>query len=194
MNDINITVTPGPTVFNTDNQAMHKYLTIGVKYSQNIDNDIDNDIDIDSSNYNLIEEMMLRIKTEILKIKKNKLESLDDKNSQNEFDTSIISLTDNFFEYLKNNDTKIQAIRVSLNDYDQDHKEQKLRTLKTKMMVITADEQSMKDTFDTIVKQLYYEFGDTVIDLYSVILTPKMYKIINTIPVEYRGVLIRVKK
>ena len=189
MNDINVTVTPGPTVFSPDNKSMSKYLTVGIKYCPEIERNIQDDI----SDTNLMEEMLLRIKNEVLKLKEQKLESMADKNST-DFDSGIISLTDKFFEYLKNNETKIQAIRVSLNDYDQDHKEQKLRTLKTKMMVVTADEQSMEDTFDTIVKQLYYEFGDTVIDLYSVILTPKMYKIINNIPVEYRGVLIRVKK
>lgn len=190
MNDINVTVTPGPTVFSPDNQTMSKYITVGVKYCPDVERSIEDDI----NDTELMEEMMLRIKNEILKLKGNKLKSLEDENLSPEFDNSVISLTDKFFEYLKNNDTKIQAIRVSLNDYDQDHKEQKLRTLKTKMMVVTADEQSMDDTFDTIVKQLYYEFGDTVIDLYSVILTPKIYKIINNVPVECRGVLIRVKK
>jgi len=190
MNDINVTVTPGPTVFSPDNQTMSKYITVGVKYCPDVEQSLEEDInDVD-----LMEQMLLRIKNEILKLKEQKLESAGDQFLAQEFDSGIISLTDKFFEYLKNNDTKIQAIRVSLNDYDQDHKEQRLRTLKTKMMVITADEQSMDDTFDTIVKQLYYEFRDTVIDLYSVILTPKMYKIINNVPVEYRGVLIRVKK
>lgn len=184
MNDINVTVTPGPTVFNPNNQTISKYLTVGVKYNPEVEQTLEEDI----SNVELLEQMLLRIKNEILKLKVKKLEKIES------YEDSVISLTDKFFEYLKNNDTKIQAIRVSLNDYDQDHKEQKLRTLKTKMMVVTADEQSMDETFDTIVKQLYYEFGDTVIDLYSVILTPKQYKIINNIPVEYRGVLIRVKK
>ena len=186
MNEINVTATSGPTVYSSDNQIVSKYLTIGVKYSPEADRNIE-----DISDAELLETILHRIKNEILKLKG---QSIEEKNTAFEFDSGIISLTDKFFEYLKNNETKIQAIRVSLNDYDQDHKEQKLRTLKTKMMVVTADEQSMYDTFDTIVKQLYYEFGDKVIDLYSIILTPKMYKIINNIPVEYRGVLIRVKK
>lgn len=190
MKPINVVVTQGPTVFSSDSQSISKYLTIGVKYFPDVEQSIEDDI----SDSELMEEMILRIKNEILKLREHMLESVGNNFLTTEVDSGIISLTDKFFDYLKNNDTKIQAIRVSLNDYDQDHKEQKLRTLKTKMMVITADEQSMDDTFDTIVKQLYYEFGDTVIDLYSIILTPKQYKIINNIPVEYRGVLIRVKK
>lgn len=190
MNDINVIVTPGPTVFSPDNQKMSKYLTVGIKYVTNVDGDIESDM----NNSDLVEEIMFRVKNEMLKLKTNKLKSLENNESVSEFDGGIISLTDKFFEYLKNNDTKIQVIRVSLDDYDQDHKEQKLRTLKTKMMIITADDQSIYDVFDTLVKQLYYEFGDKVIDLYSVILTPKIYKIINNIPVEYRGVLMRVKK
>ena len=191
MKSINVIVTQGPTVFSSDSQSISKYLTIGVKYFPDIEQSIEEDI----SDSELMEEMIVRIKNEILKLKEHMSESVGSNFlTTEEFDSGIISLTDKFFDYLKNNDTKIQAIRVSLNDYDQDHKEQKLRTLKTKMMVITADAQSMDDTLDTIVKQLYYEFGDTVIDLYSFILTPKPYKIINNIPVEYRGALIRIKK
>ncbi len=190
MKDIQVSVTSGPTVYDINNYIPTKYLSIGIKYSlENIESNNSNIIDNES-----IEELLLKIKSEILKLKEQKLESTENETATVEFDSGIITLTDKFFEYLKNNDTKIQAIRVSLNDYDQDYKEQKLRTLKTKQMVITADEQSLNDTFDAIVKQLYYEFGDTVIDLYSVILTPKIYKIINNIPVEYRNVLIRVKK
>jgi len=186
MKDIQVSVTSGPTIFNADNFDVTKYLSIGVKYNPGIS---PNKISPD-----LMEELLVRIKNEILKLSEQRFESVGDQIMDNEEDTGIISLTDKFFEYLKNNDTKIQAIRVSLNDYDNDHREQKLRTLKTKMMVITVDKQSMDDTFDTVVKELFYEFGDTVIDLYSVILTPKMYKIINNVPVEYRGILIRVKK
>jgi hypothetical protein len=62
------------------------------------------------------------------------------------------------------------------------------------MTVFTADDQSMDDMFSNLVKELYYEYGNTVIDIYSIILTPKMYKMINNLPVEYRGLLVRVKK
>ena len=183
MNDIIVNVTSGPTGYNADTFLTFRYLTIGVKYCP--ESQMDNGV----TETQLLDEMLVRIKDEILKSCQYKLESVSD-----EYNSGILSLTDKFFDYIKNNDTKIQAIRVSLNDYDQDHKEQKLRTLKTRQMVVTADAESQEEIFDTIVKELYYEFGDKVIDLYSIILTPKVYKIINNVPVEYRGVLIRIKK
>ena len=189
MKDINVSVTSGPTVFNADTLTPFRYLTIGVKYCPEDSGD--------TTEKELLDEMLIRIKNEILKDterEKDKQLGIETPGNEEYGTIGIISLTDKFFEYLKNNETKIQAIRVSLNDYDQDHREQKLRTLKTKQMVVTADDESLEEIFDTIVKELYYQFGDKIIDLYSVILTPKLYKIINNIPVEYRGVLIRVKK
>ena len=184
MNDIDVIVTQGPTIYNDAKLTQAKYLTIGVKYSPDVQESTM--IAVEKLNSNMMDEMLLHIKREISKLR----EPIETAES----DSEVISLTDKFFEYLKNNETKVQAIRVSLGDYDQDYKDQKLRTIKTQMMVITADEQSMDDMFDMVVKRLYYEFEDTVVDLYSIILTPKLYKIINNIPVEYRGVLIRVKK
>lgn len=184
--NIEVIITPGPSVYNSDNFIPSKYLTIGVKY-----NNTDESLSLDVKNFEIdfIDDILDKIKNSILKLKEKILE-----NEFNSEDNEIIYLTNGFFEYLKNNNTKIQAIRISLTDYEQDDKDSKLSTIKLKTMVITADEESLNSTFDTIVKELYYIYGEKVIDLYSIILTPKLYKIINNIPVEYRGILIRIKK
>lgn len=183
---IEVTVTPGPSVFNTGDFTPLKYLSIGVKYS------VVEILSLDVKNFEIdfIVRILDNIKNAILKLKEQILENtFSDDNSETTY------LTDKFFEYLKNNNTKIQAIRVSLTDYENDYKSSKLHTIKIlKTLVITADDESLNNAFDTIVKELYYIYGTNVIDLYSIILTPKMYKIINNIPVEHRGILIRVKK
>lgn len=190
LKDVSVVVSQGPIVFNSISSSMQKYLTIGVKYDPEQGQNPTGVIEDGS----VLDDLLMYIKDAIVKYNRGGEDVESDALSSLSEDFGIISLTDKFFEYLKNTQTKIEAIRVSLNDYEQDHREQKLKTLKTKMMVITADDESLNEAFDTITKELYYEFGDKVIDLYSIILTPKMYKIVNNIPVEYRSVLIRVKK
>jgi len=184
-NDINVIVSLGPSVFDSGQLKTYKYATIGIKW--NPEDDID-----------FIDDMVLKVKGEFNKAVKSIPEDGDldsrDKFSDLKNEFGLINLTDLFFEYLKNNERKIEAIRVSMDDYEIDHRDQKLKTLKTQMMVFTADDQSMDDMFSSLVKELYYEYGETVIDIYSIILTPKQYKIVNNIPIEYRGLLVRVKK
>jgi len=191
-NDINVSVSLGPSVFDSEESKLYKYATIGIKW-----NPEGSPEDTSIQDENVLYEILLKVKDEFSKSVKcisdiNTIESDEFDSFKNEF--GLVHLTDQFFEYLKNNQTKIEAIRVSLDDYEIDHRDQKLKTFKTQMSVITADVQSMNEMFSALVKELYYEYGEKVIDIYSIILTPKMYKMINNIPIEYRGLLVRVKK
>jgi len=185
---LNISIVKGPTVFDSNQSLLSKYLTIGLKYYLN-END-NNELNEDN-----ISQIINEIKNKLLEFKNNNLNENRIIEDETDVDFGIISLTDKFFEYIKSNDTKIQVFKVNLDDYRKDYLEQKLKTIKIKYMVVTADESSLNDVFDTIVKELYYEYGgDKVIDIYSIILTPIIYKIIDNVPVSYRGILIRVKK
>jgi len=190
--DINVIVSLGPSVHIGDDIETYKYATVGIKWRLE-DGSPETEMEF-------LNDMILKIKDEFmiraLRFPRGTYDiqqDSKDKFSKYEKD-GIIYLTDEFFEYLKNNETKIEAIRVSLEDYRQDWVEQKLKTLKTQMMVLTADDKSLDEMFSGLVKELYYEYGEKVIDIYSIILTPKMYKMVNNIPIEYRGLLVRVKK
>jgi len=191
-NDVNVIVSLGPSVHIGEDLLAYKYATIGVKWRlEDMNSEMEKEF---------LDDMILKIKDEFviraLRFPRGTYDEEQDNNDTfKKFEKDgIINLTDAFFEYLKNNDTKIEAIRVSLDDYRQDWVEQKLKTLKTQMMVLTADEQSLDEMFSSLVKELYYEYGEKVIDIYSIILTPKQYKMVNNIPIEYRGLLVRVKK
>lgn len=192
-NDIRVIVSDGPTVYDSENFVPYKYTNVGIKWNADFPADIS-----EATENEFINNILLKIKDEFLKFAKklpNEEQGIEDDkfaNFTNEY--GVVSLTDAFFEYLKNNETKIEAIRVSLDDYHTDYKEKKLKTLKTPAMVFTADDISLNEIFSNLVKELYYECGDKVIDIYSIILTPKIYKIVNNIPIEYRGLLVRVKK
>lgn len=189
-NDVSVIVSLGPSVFVADNMEAYKYATIGVKWK----------LDDETLEKEFLDDMISKIKDEfVIRALRfpNKTYDIqqDSKDKFSEFEKDgIIYLTDEFFEYLKNNQTKIEAIRVSLDDYRQDWVEQKLKTLKPPMMVLTADTESLNEMFSNLVKELYYDYGEKVIDIYSIILTPKQYKMVNNIPIEYRGLLVRVKK
>ena len=194
-NDINVIISLGPSSYDSDSEKLYKYATIGVKWK------VDSDMSNSPNEQELLDDMILKIKDEFVKraLRPNTADDIDEYNVEDKFkkyvgDSGLINLTDAFFEYLKNNETKLEAIRVSLENYRQDYVEQKLKTLKTQMMVLTADNQSLDDMFSSLIKELYYEYGDKVIDIYSIILTPKQYKMVNNIPIEYRGLLVRVKK
>lgn len=174
MNNITISHKIGPTIFDSTSLNSTKYLTVGLKYPGDITDDV--------------------IVTKITDEVRNVLTSSNISSHSDTYSDEMIILTDDFIEYLKNNITKIQINRVSLENYRIDDRERRLKTLKTKSIIVTADTSSLNEMFDTVVKELYYECGTNIIELYSVILAPKSYKIIDNIPVEYRNVLIRIKK
>lgn len=192
-NDISVIVSLGPGTYDSETDRMSKYATIGVKWNPEL---LHRD--------EFLDDMILKIKDEFVKkalrLHRDDVDAYDVNNIEDKFkkfkdmESGLIILTDAFFEYLKNTETKIEAIRVSLDDYKDDWLEHKISTLKTPMVVLTADTESLNDMFSSLVKELYYDYGDKVIDIYSIILTPKQYKMVNNIPIEYRGLLVRVKK
>lgn len=191
--DISVIVSFGPGVYDSEQLKMYKYATIGIKWNP----EMTQPTSIEEEE-EFLNSMVAKVKDEFIKASKNILDEsltgIDKKFEHLKNETGLIMLTDQFFEYLKTHDTKIEAIRVSLNNYEADYKEHKIKTFKASTIAFTADDQSMEDMFSNLVKELYYEYGDTVIDIYSIILTPKIYKIVNNIPIEYRGLLVRVKK
>ena len=173
-NNIEVIVNAGPTIVD-DNLNIIKYLTIGVKYST--EGTLDDDLE-EKNKAGIVQGVIAGI------------EKLQSPTPQME---EMLELTDEFFEYVKNKDTKIEIIRVSRDDYIKDYNDKKLKSLKLAGILYTVDDDSKNRLFDLIVKELYYEFGGTVIDIYSILLTPKIYTIIDGIPTEQRGIIIRIK-
>lgn len=173
-NNIEVIVNAGPTIVDSD-QKLIKYLTVGVKYSTGVI--LDDNLE-EKNKAGIVQGVIAGI--EQLKIQNPTMEEM-------------LEFTDEFFEYVKNNDTKIEIIRVSRDDYIKDYNDKKLKSLKITHVLYTVDDDSKNRLFDLIVKELYYEFGMAVIDIYSILLTPKIYTIIDGIPIEQRGIIIRIK-
>lgn len=172
-NNIEVIVNEGPTMVSSDLRVT-KYLTVGIKYR--------GDGQIDYSDEQVKAEIVQGVIMGIEKLK-------EDSHTMEE----MLELTDEFFEYVKDVDTKIEIIRVSRDDYIRDYTDDKLKSLKITNVTYTVDEDSKNRLFDLIVKELYYEFGSSVMDIYSILLTPKIHTIVDGIPIENRGIIIRIK-
>ena len=67
MNDIDVIVIQGPTIYNDAKLTQAKYLTIGVKYSPDVQESTM--IAVEKLNSNMMDEMLLHIKREISKLR-----------------------------------------------------------------------------------------------------------------------------
>lgn len=178
-NNIEVIVDYGPTLVDSESFITKKYLTIGIKYCTEGISDL---------NTNLNE----KTKANILQSVKSGIEKLVNIKNSPKID-EMVDLTDGFFKYIKNTNTKIEIIRVSKENYINDYTHNKLKSLKINNILYTADTYSKNRVFDFIVKELYYEFENSIIDIYSILLSPKIYTIINGIPIEQRSIIMRIK-
>lgn len=174
------------TLFDASLFTPIKNLCINVKYNPEEIQDVYDKKDYDNI---LINQICDNIKNKLTnneiseesELSDSKLEKLGINIGRNEYGS--IDLTNRFFEYIDKN--KIYFIKRIDTIY------QNLRTMRSKHFLLEATENSLIYLFENICMESFYTKQNMVNNIYSIFLTPIMYRIINNMPVEIRHVLIR---